>query len=155
MSIKGNTVGTPTPRPNWEQTDPRKADYIVNKPQNFKEVVVANVNVADEFHRIDVENFIPQNGVHHLTLVLNNDVIFNGQMWYGFGMTGLFYFDGENWVDTSTLNGIGYSKGQSMDIEYSYNEENYSFDYIHILNLPSDVKAIVDEALGVIENGTY
>ena len=32
MKIRGNTVGTTTPRPDWEQTDPRKADYIKNKP---------------------------------------------------------------------------------------------------------------------------
>lgn len=32
MKIRGNTVGTTMPRPDWEQTDPRKADYIKNKP---------------------------------------------------------------------------------------------------------------------------
>lgn len=32
MSIKGNTVGTTTPRADWAQTDPKKADYIKNKP---------------------------------------------------------------------------------------------------------------------------
>jgi hypothetical protein len=30
--IQGNTVGTSMPRPDWNQTDPRKADYIKNKP---------------------------------------------------------------------------------------------------------------------------
>ena len=32
MIIKGNTVGTTTPRPDWNQNDPKKADYIKNKP---------------------------------------------------------------------------------------------------------------------------
>ena len=32
MSIKGNTVGTTMPRSDWAQTDPKKADYIKNKP---------------------------------------------------------------------------------------------------------------------------
>ena len=32
MSIKGIPVGTTTPRPDWNQKDPRKADYIKNKP---------------------------------------------------------------------------------------------------------------------------
>ena len=32
MSIKGNTVGTSMPRSDWAQTDPKKADYIKNKP---------------------------------------------------------------------------------------------------------------------------
>lgn len=30
--IRGNTVGTPAPRSDWNQNDPRKADYIANKP---------------------------------------------------------------------------------------------------------------------------
>lgn len=32
MKIRGNTVGTTMPRPDWDQTNPRKADYIRNKP---------------------------------------------------------------------------------------------------------------------------
>ncbi len=30
--IIGNTTATPNPRPNWNQTDETKADYIKNKP---------------------------------------------------------------------------------------------------------------------------
>lgn len=30
--IIGNTTATPNPRPDWNQTDPTKADYIKNKP---------------------------------------------------------------------------------------------------------------------------
>lgn len=33
--IRGNTVGTTTPRPDWNQTDPTKADFIKNKPNNY------------------------------------------------------------------------------------------------------------------------
>lgn len=33
--IIGITVGTNTPRPNWAQTDPKKADYIKNKPESL------------------------------------------------------------------------------------------------------------------------
>ena len=32
MKIRGTTVSTPTPKPDWNQTDPSKADYIKNKP---------------------------------------------------------------------------------------------------------------------------
>ena len=32
MIIYGNTVGTTTPRSDWNQDDPTKADYIKNKP---------------------------------------------------------------------------------------------------------------------------
>ena len=31
--IRGNTVGTTMPRPDWNQNDPTKADYILNKPE--------------------------------------------------------------------------------------------------------------------------
>jgi hypothetical protein len=30
--VRGNAVGTTMPRPDWNQTDPKKADYILNKP---------------------------------------------------------------------------------------------------------------------------
>lgn len=32
MNIAGNMIGNPVPRPDWAQTDPKKADYINNKP---------------------------------------------------------------------------------------------------------------------------
>ena len=32
MKIRGNTVGTTTPRPDWDQANPNRADYILNKP---------------------------------------------------------------------------------------------------------------------------
>ena len=32
MKITGTTVSTPMPRSDWDQNDPRKADYIKNKP---------------------------------------------------------------------------------------------------------------------------
>lgn len=32
MKIRGNTVGTPMKRPDFNQTDPKKSDYILNNP---------------------------------------------------------------------------------------------------------------------------
>ena len=32
MKIRGTTVVTPVPKPDWNQNDPTKADYIKNKP---------------------------------------------------------------------------------------------------------------------------
>ena len=34
MKIRGNTVGTPMAVPDWNQTNPNKADYIKNKPED-------------------------------------------------------------------------------------------------------------------------
>ena len=39
--IRGNTVGMPNPQVDWEQTNPKKADYIKNKP---------NVALAPDLH---------------------------------------------------------------------------------------------------------
>ena len=43
MIIKGNTVGTPMPRSNWNQSDPTKAHYIIGH-----EAVDAAIAAAQE-----------------------------------------------------------------------------------------------------------
>ena len=46
MIIKGNTVGTTTPRSNWNQNNPNKADYVIGK--EVVDAAIANAqNVAD------------------------------------------------------------------------------------------------------------
>ena len=40
-TIRGNTVGTTMPLPDWNQTDPTKADYIKNKPNITPESIGA------------------------------------------------------------------------------------------------------------------
>lgn len=53
--IIGNTTATPNPRPDWNQTDETKADYIKNKPvellntlnQNIERLNIDKANVAD------------------------------------------------------------------------------------------------------------
>lgn len=41
--IIGNTTATPNPRPDWNQTDEAKADYIKNKPTVLTEEDVVNI----------------------------------------------------------------------------------------------------------------
>ena len=41
--IIGNTTATPNPRPDWEQTDPTKADYIKNKPEILTEEEIIEI----------------------------------------------------------------------------------------------------------------
>jgi len=38
MKIRGNTVGVSNPRPDWEQKDRNKADFIKNKPGSLPAV---------------------------------------------------------------------------------------------------------------------
>ena len=158
MIIKGNTVGTPMPRPNWNQTDPKKADYIVNKPVYLEQAYEATV-VKGDVNNIrpngDALANIITEGVNRITLILNDDVIFNNESWrLGTYYNPISYFNGTEWEDVQTLSGIGYSKGQSMQLECKANAQGI-IEYVHIINLPSDVKAYIDNALGVIENGTY
>ena len=48
MKIKGIPIGTTSLRPNWEQTDNRKSDYIRNKPDlNKKQNKLGWVTDAD------------------------------------------------------------------------------------------------------------
>ena len=45
MKIRGNTVGTTMPRSNWNQNDPKKADYIVGKENVTKDVFAVSDTV--------------------------------------------------------------------------------------------------------------
>ena len=44
--IIGNTTATPNPRPDWNQTDSTKADYIKNKPTNIATTTYVDEKVA-------------------------------------------------------------------------------------------------------------
>ena len=68
--IRGNTVGTPAPQPDWNQTDPTKADYIKNKPTHYAEqpgsssgAIVSLTNAADTpLHSLRIFGKTTQNG---------------------------------------------------------------------------------------------
>lgn len=165
MIIKGNTVGTPMPRPNWNQTDPKKADYIINKPVYLEQAFEATVSTGGINQiQMDEDTFknIVTEGVNRITLILSDDVIFKGESWYfGTYYKSLYYFNGTAWVDVQTLSDVGYSKGQSMQLECKVDAQG-NIEYVHIINLPSGVpltvesiKSYIDEALGVVENGSY
>ena len=48
--IYGITVGTPTPRSNFNQTDPRKADYLVGRENIATKEDLENVGgVSEEY----------------------------------------------------------------------------------------------------------
>ena len=49
MKIRGNTIGTPMKRPDFNQTDPRKSDFIRNNP-------IPPVSGADEGKILQVQN---------------------------------------------------------------------------------------------------
>lgn len=58
--IRGNTVGLPNPQPDWNQTDPTKADFIKNKPtfsgdgETLVGVLTINGVGPDENGNIDI-----------------------------------------------------------------------------------------------------
>ena len=49
MKIMGNTVGTPMPRTDWNQTDPKKANYLKGKEALDKRIADAQA-AADNAH---------------------------------------------------------------------------------------------------------
>ena len=51
--IVGNTIATPNPRPDWNQQDSTKADYIKNKPELG--LLAAHDEVARDFLSVDVK----------------------------------------------------------------------------------------------------
>ena len=54
--IRGNTVGTTMPRPDWNQADPSKADYIQNKP-DLPGVVFDHFPTEDEIKALPNKSF--------------------------------------------------------------------------------------------------
>ena len=57
--IIGNTTATPTPRSDWAQTDPSKADFILNKPENISGVYVGSGDMPDGYNiQIDPEGIV-------------------------------------------------------------------------------------------------
>ena len=47
--IRGNTVGTTMPKPDWNQTDPKQADYIHNKPALLGKVTEAGGEIFNYY----------------------------------------------------------------------------------------------------------
>ena len=47
MIIRGNTVGTTTPRSNWNQNDPTKADYVIGHEAVDAAIAAAKKTVDD------------------------------------------------------------------------------------------------------------
>lgn len=60
--IIGNTTATPYPRPDWNQTDETKADYIKNKPTILTEEDVYTKQEIDDKGFITIDN-LPESGV--------------------------------------------------------------------------------------------
>jgi hypothetical protein len=60
--IIGTPTVTPAPKPDWNQTDPTKADYIKNKPDIPKEewITIADITTTEEVSSFDFSK--DQNG---------------------------------------------------------------------------------------------
>ena len=68
--IIGNTTSTPNPRPDWDQTDPTKADYIKNKPAALTEDGLqdaVNNALAQAKENGELDELIPVKGTDYFT----------------------------------------------------------------------------------------
>ena len=159
MKIRGNTVGTPTPRPDWNQTDPKKANYIANKPDLSKletDVSKLGQRITELESNIwtagyDIVNYGSSDGgirieeaclnFRPLYCVLTDDELTP------------YYFPLMAWDRYTHTAAFGGCYGDKLvTITYANSEWNYE-----ITQLPTDdhIYALIDEKLGVIENGTY
>ena len=68
--IRSNTVGTTMPRPDWEQADPTKADYIKNKPSFIKTI---NGVAPDENGNVDVVGGTGTGNTNNAVMSVKND----------------------------------------------------------------------------------
>ena len=76
MKINGNTVGTPIPRSNYNQTDPKKADYLVGRENivgkdnlaSVTEEILAQAKASGEFNGSDgKDGYTPVKGTDYFT----------------------------------------------------------------------------------------
>ena len=114
MSIKGNTVGTTTPRANFNQTDPKKADYI-NGRENILprseldsaiNTALATAKASGEFNGKDGKDGI--DGKDGYTPIKGVDY-FDGKN----GLDGKDGSDGKNGTDGYTpIKGVDYFDGK-------------------------------------------
>ena len=74
MKIRGNTVGTTMPRTNYNQTDPKKADYLVGRENivgkdelaTITEDILAKAKASGEFDGADgKDGYTPVKGVDY------------------------------------------------------------------------------------------
>ena len=91
MKINGNTVGTTMPRTNYNQTDPKKADYLVGRENilgkdelaSVTEEILAEAKASGEFDGKD--GYTPIKGIDY----------FDGKDGYT-PIKGIDYFDGKD-----------------------------------------------------------
>lgn len=126
MIIKGNTVGTPMPRTNYEQTDPAKADFLKGKEVLDQKIAEAKKAGTDAQTAADNAKTAADNA----QTTANNALPKTGGT-----MTGAL----------SVLTPTEAAHAANKDYV-----ERYVTSYVQ-----SNVPGMIDTALGVIENGTY
>ena len=122
MIIRGNTVGTTTPRSNWNQNDPTKADYVIGH-----EAVDAAIAAAQE--------------------TANNGVTAAGNAQTA----------ADNAQTAADNAQTAAENAQTAADQHSADKENpHGVTAAQIGAMTeAQVRSIVAEELGVIENGTY
>lgn len=73
MKIIGNTVGTPLPKPDLRQTNPKKGDYVYGSSEIVKTIngiapdANGNVEVSGQGGKDGKDGYTPQKGVDYWT----------------------------------------------------------------------------------------
>lgn len=118
MKINGSTVGTPTPRSNFNQTDPKKADYIIGRENivdktdltSVTKEILAEAKASGEFDGKDGQDgYTPIKGVDYFDGQDGADGQ-NGKDGYT-PIKGVDYFDGKDGKDGAD----GYTPQKGID----------------------------------------
>ena len=72
--IIGNTTATPNPRPDWNQTDESKADYIKNKPQVYTGVSENELILIDRITKQKYELYIDDGKLSMREIIQESEV---------------------------------------------------------------------------------
>ena len=113
--IIGDTTATPNPRPDWNQTDETKADYIKNKPDvanAIKETVsgaaVTMTDVSPLEHNIKVKLSAKQEMIGQITNLDNG-------WWDNYPNYGDYVVDHIDYEDTNGEGKVVFTDGSSLD----------------------------------------
>ena len=125
MKIIGNTVGTPLPKPNLMQTDPKKGDYVKGK-EEFVEQVGGGGSVAPGKDGIDCTH-----------------------EWNGTVLT-ITSASGTSSADLKGDKGDDYTLTEADKQEIAEQAAQ-----LVDVPTDDHINSLINTALGVIENGTY
>ncbi len=127
MAIYVNEEGVPVYLNPFEYSENPLPHYTVT-PDNSGTLPYLSINVSD-FNQF----------VNGKTIVATamKDIAFNGNTWYGPMYSSVTFYNGTDWVGCNSLSGKTIKAGQPLLFYLEYDNKNYSFKTVRLLNPPT------------------